>query len=76
VPVIALPVEFMGALSNSNPFCGRNVTIILGSKYVVATVVDKCEGCVKRAIDLSHFAFDALADESIGRTQATWFFND
>jgi len=76
VPVIALPIEFMGTLSNSNPFCGRNVTIIYGSKSVNATVVDKCVGCNNRSIDLSHFAFDALSDEGIGRTQATWFFID
>lgn len=73
--VIALPFEFMGLLSNSNPYCGKMVTITLGSASVVAKVVDKCMGCTGMSIDLSHHAFDTLHSEGVGRTTATWSFN-
>jgi hypothetical protein len=76
VAVIALPWEFMGTLSNSNPYCHRNVSIQYKGVSITAMVVDKCMGCTGRSIDLSHFAFDQLADEAIGRTQATWYFLD
>jgi len=76
VAVIALPYEFMGTLSNNNPYCHRNVSIQYKGVSITAMVVDKCMGCDGRSIDLSHFAFDQLADEAIGRTQATWYFLD
>lgn len=73
--VIALPWGLMGTQSNGNPYCGMTVTIIKGTKKVTAKVVDKCMGCVGMAIDLSNHAFDQLADESVGRTTAQWYFN-
>lgn len=73
--VIALPVGMMGAQSNGNPFCGMTVTINRNGKSTVATVVDKCMGCVGNSIDLSNLAFEDLADFALGRTQATWHFN-
>jgi hypothetical protein len=45
---IALPVGFMGSLSNSNPLCGRTVTIKYKGVTSTATVKDKCMGCVSR----------------------------
>lgn len=73
--VIALPFGMMGTESNNNPFCNKKVTITKGSVSIQATVVDKCMGCLKDSIDLSEHAFKQLADESVGRTQVTWFFN-
>ena len=76
VAVVALPWEFMGTLSNTNPFCHRNITIYYNGTQTNAMVVDKCMGCSGRSIDLSHKAFDALSSEGIGRTHATWHFID
>ncbi|KAG4427411.1 hypothetical protein IFR05_017106 [Cadophora sp. M221] len=73
--VIALPVGLMGAQSNGNPYCGKTVTIKKGSKTTTATVVDKCMGCEGNSIDLSNAAFLELAELSIGRTTAEWWFN-
>jgi len=76
--VIALPHGLMGTQSNGNPYCGRTVSITCEStgKTATATVVDKCMGCDGYSIDLSPAVFDELADESVGRTTATWYFTD
>jgi hypothetical protein len=66
----------MGEQSNGNPYCGKTITVEYGGKSVVATVIDKCMGCVGASIDLTNFAFEALASLDLGRTQATWYFND
>ena len=73
--VIALPFGLMGAQSNGNPYCGKTVTIKKGSKTTTATVVDKCMGCIGNSIDLSNAAFLELAELSVGRTTAEWWFN-
>ncbi|KAJ8057875.1 hypothetical protein OCU04_013058 [Sclerotinia nivalis] len=75
---VALPVGLMGSLSNNNPYCGKTITIKCTStgKTTQATVIDKCMGCLGNSIDLTNFAFDQLAEESVGRTQATWHFNE
>jgi len=75
--VIALPHVLMGTLSNTNPYCGKTVTIkcIATGKTTTATVVDKCMGCEDYAIDLSNAAFEELEDLAVGRTTATWWFN-
>ncbi|KAB8303104.1 hypothetical protein EYC80_004555 [Monilinia laxa] len=75
---VALPVGLMGSLSNNNPYCGKTITIKCTStgKTTQATVIDKCMGCEGDSIDLTNFAFDQLAEESVGRTHATWYFND
>ncbi|KAF7506194.1 hypothetical protein GJ744_012174, partial [Endocarpon pusillum] len=60
---IALPYGFMGPLSNSNPYCGRSVTIKTTSGSTVkATVKDKCMGCEGRSIDCTNKAFNAITD--------------
>lgn len=73
--VVALPYGMMGTQSNGNPFCGMTITIKVGSKTTTAKVVDKCMGCVNNHIDVSRAAFDVLADEALGVTQADWYFN-
>lgn len=61
---IALPFEFMGTLSNTNPYCGRSVTLYnpTSGTTVQATVGDKCMGCVDRAIDCTDVLFNAITD--------------
>lgn len=76
---IALPFAFMGTLSNSNPYCGRSVTLYnptSGTK-VQATVRDKCMGCVDRAIDCTNALFNQITDNlGNGRMSGIeWWFN-
>jgi hypothetical protein len=61
---IALPFAFMGTLSNTNPYCGRSVTLYnpTSGTTVQATVRDKCMGCVDRAIDCTDILFDQITD--------------
>ncbi|KAK5465153.1 hypothetical protein LTS15_001716 [Exophiala xenobiotica] len=61
---IALPFAFMGTLSNTNPYCGRSVTLYnpTSGTTVQATVGDKCMGCVDRAIDCTDALFNAITD--------------
>lgn len=75
--IVALPHILMGALSNTNPYCGKTITIRCTStgKTTTATVMDKCMGCENYAIDLSNRAFQDLEDLAVGRTGATWWFN-
>ncbi|ERF75599.1 hypothetical protein EPUS_04579 [Endocarpon pusillum Z07020] len=76
---IALPHGFMGPLSNSNPYCGRTVTIETTSGSTVqATVRDKCMGCEGRSIDLTNKAFNAVTDgKGDGRVKnIKWHFSD
>ena len=61
---IALPFEFMGTLSNTNPYCGRSVTLYnpTSGTTVQAVVKDKCMGCVDRAIDCTNTLFNQITD--------------
>jgi hypothetical protein len=73
--VVALSHLLMGTLSNSNPYCGKTITVKYGGSTTTATVVDKCMGCDMYNIDLGNKAFSALADLGIGRATAEWYFN-
>ena len=61
---IALPYQFMGPLSNTNPYCGRSVTLYnpTSGTTVQATVRDKCMGCQDRAIDCTNILFNQITD--------------
>jgi hypothetical protein len=75
---IALPFEFMGTLSNSNPYCGRTLTIeTVSGSTVQAKVADKCMGCMGRSIDLTNKLFNAVTDgKGDGRVKnIKWWFN-
>jgi hypothetical protein len=77
---IALPFEFMGTLSNSNPYCGKSVTIYnpATGNTAQATIGDKCMGCTDRSIDLTHQLFNQLTNnnETPGRFHnVQWWFN-
>jgi hypothetical protein len=75
--VIALPHALMGTQSNDNPYCGKSVTIEKDGISIVVIVVDKCMGCDDYSIDLSNKAFSSLGVAfAVGRTQATWYFNN
>jgi hypothetical protein len=77
LPIVAMSSDLMGPLSNSNPLCGKTITVTYKGASVVATIVDKCPGCTVLDLDLSHAAFKALTPEyeTIGRTDTTWYFN-
>ena len=75
---VSMPVGMMGPLSNTNPYCGRSVTVRNPTTgvTVVATVQDKCMGCVGRSIDLTPGLFNAVASGVNGRGHGfTWWFN-
>jgi hypothetical protein len=77
---IALPYEFMGTASNSNPYCGKTLTIYnpATGASVQATVMDKCMGCTGRSIDLTETLFGDLTggDTGLGRVSGVdWWFN-
>jgi hypothetical protein len=61
---IALPFAFVGTLSNSNPYCGRSVTLHnpTSGTTVQAAVKDKCMGCINRAIDCTDILFNQITD--------------
>jgi hypothetical protein len=76
---IALPYEFMGTLSNTNPYCGRSVTLYnpTSGTTVQATVRDKCMGCQDRAIDCTNILFSQITD-NIGNGRMSgiqWWLN-
>jgi expansin (peptidoglycan-binding protein) len=79
--VVALSKLLMGAQSNSgdganaNPYCGKTITVKYKGKTTTAKVVDKCGDCSIDSIDLSRAAYADLADESLGRDKAEWWFN-
>jgi len=77
---VALPADFMGNLSNDNPYCGRQVTLRNPTSGTVATavVVDKCMGCFARAIDCTNVLFDNITDGmGDGRVHGIqWWFSD
>jgi len=77
---IALPFAFMGTESNDNPYCGMTLTIYNPATGVSAqaTVMDKCMGCVDRAIDLTPALFNVVSnnDQAAGRIPGIdWWFN-
>jgi hypothetical protein len=74
---IALPYGLMGTLSNSNPYCGKSLSIkATDGSIVQATVGDKCMGCEGQSIDLTDALFEAVAPNGDGRVHGVqWWFN-
>lgn len=76
---VALPVNIMGPLSNSNPLCGRAVTVKNPETglMVGGVVKDKCMGCADRNLDLTNRLFNAVTggkgDGRIDRME--WWFD-
>lgn len=76
---VALPFEFMGTLSNNNPYCGRSITLYnpVSATTSHAVVQDKCMGCVGRALDCTDVLFDDITDnKGNGRMSGIeWWFD-
>jgi len=68
----------VSANPNNNPLCGQMIRITRfnattgGNQSVDVEVVDRCVGCAAVDLDLSLKMFTSLADESLGRTLASW----
>lgn len=68
----------VGTNPNTNPLCGRKLWATrvreeTGKNVsVVATVVDRCVGCLPEDLDFSPTLFDVLADEGLGRVKISW----
>ncbi|KAH7363549.1 RlpA-like double-psi beta-barrel-protein domain-containing protein-containing protein [Plectosphaerella cucumerina] len=74
--IVALSHLLMGEESNRNPFCGKVITIRLGSQTTTAVVHDKCMGCAKGDVDVSRAVFNKLAGSlDAGRVPVEWWFN-
>ncbi|KAM5533116.1 hypothetical protein V8D89_013259 [Ganoderma adspersum] len=58
---------YAGGNPNNNPLCKRMIRATYQGKSVEVMAVDRCTGCAMFDLDFSPSAFDALADESIGR---------
>ncbi|KAF2142468.1 uncharacterized protein K452DRAFT_226732, partial [Aplosporella prunicola CBS 121167] len=75
-PVVALSAGNMGAQSNGNEWCGKNITISYAGNEVQAYIVDKCPGCKPWSLDLSPSLFQSLAPQVDGTTDGVkWWVN-
>ncbi|KAF8446014.1 RlpA-like double-psi beta-barrel-protein domain-containing protein-containing protein, partial [Boletus edulis BED1] len=63
---------YAGVNPNTNPVCGKQVTVTYQGKTVTVTITDRCEACQVTDLDFSPSAFDILADPSVGRIDMTW----
>jgi len=74
-PLVAVQAQRM-----NSSLCGKRVLIenISNGKTVTAVVQDTCPGCQGdvNSLDLSHGAFDAIADEALGVVPIKWKFVD
>jgi hypothetical protein len=64
-----------GTDPNQNILCGKKVRITREGKKngtVEAVVVDRCEGCQGRDLDLSPALFGELAEKDEGRVEGKW----
>ncbi|KAG6878220.1 hypothetical protein C0993_010641 [Termitomyces sp. T159_Od127] len=76
-PISSVISGYNGLNPNTNPLCGKKVSVSYGGKSVVVTLTDRCEGCALTDLDLSPAAFDVLADPSVGRLHGmTWKWLD
>lgn len=76
---VALPYEFMGTLSNTNPMCNDLVTLYNPNSgtTVKAAVKDKCMGCTGRSLDTTDILFNFITDgQGNGRYSGIqWWFD-
>jgi len=61
---------------NDNPICGRKATAHYQGKSVTVTITDRCVGCKTYDLDFSPSAFSDLADQSLGRIDITWQWDE
>ena len=66
---------YNGLNSNTNPYCGEEITICRDEHSHRAKIVDRCTGCSTYSLDLSPALFCQLAPLSIGRIpDVEWWF--
>ncbi|EJD03837.1 expansin family protein [Fomitiporia mediterranea MF3/22] len=66
-----------GVNPNSNPVCGKSITLTYQGKSTTVKIEDRCEACALTDIDLAPSAFEQIADFSVGRISGmTWVWND
>jgi len=63
-----------GGNPNRNSLCGKRIQVTFGSRRVIVTMVDRCEGCGPNDIDLSPSAFARLDSLNAGRIRGSWKF--
>ncbi|KAL2264880.1 hypothetical protein VTJ83DRAFT_7390 [Remersonia thermophila] len=74
--IVAVSAQLMGPLSNSNPYCGKTISIRANGKTIQAVVHDKCPGCAYGDIDASEKMFKELFGTlDVGRAKIEWWFN-
>ncbi|KAF1960588.1 hypothetical protein CC80DRAFT_260533 [Byssothecium circinans] len=57
---------------NHNKLCGKMMRITKDGRSVDVQVVDRCEGCQERDVDVPIPIFQQLADPTLGRVPVTW----
>jgi hypothetical protein len=61
--------------SNTNPLCGKKVSITFNGVTKIATVVDRCVGCAKDSLDMTPTLFQNFAPLGVGRIHGiVWSF--
>jgi len=78
--IVALAEGMMEATNNgnpnTNPECGRSITISYGGKTAVATIEDTCPGCSGASLDLTPSLFEIFAPLGTGRVSGVdWWYN-
>jgi len=53
--------------SNTNPLCGKKVSISFGGATATATIVDRCVGCAEDSLDMTPALFQVFASLGVGR---------
>lgn len=61
-----------GGNPNTDPICGKTITITRNGKTATAQVWDKCGGCSKGSIDATQALFQEFAGLGTGRIQVHW----
>ncbi len=64
-----------GSNPNTDPLCGKQITVSANGKSVTLTVVDRCQACAEDDLDLSPTAFQQLSPLSAGRMPITWSYS-
>jgi hypothetical protein len=62
---------------NTNPICGRRVTVHYQGHTINVAITDRCEACQVTDLDFSPTAFSQLADFGAGRISGmTWTWDN
>jgi hypothetical protein len=62
--------------SNTNPLCGKSVSITFNGVTETATIVDRCTGCADNSLDMTPGLFQKFASLDVGRIHGIdWHFD-